>query len=1049
MTSSKAPPSHYSPGVDRAIIAAMATEGVRTIQGALAELVTNSDDAFDRAKKPVANPEVTAKIDSTDDSVELWDNAGGFGTYKDFVDKTKERGTDSHTATSTARGLFGLGMLDVIYGNDDNQRTGIIAWMSSKDPETGKAYPSVQKICMKCAYYNAGDKDGNGKVMKGGEMKLERDDNAFPKNILTEDGTYVKFYFNQAKKKLPETLDDLVKKTENHYEFKNILASDKKLKLTVIFKDTNNNTTKHDSFTPFYESVKKEVVKLDIPKDKRTIEIDGFKIPIISWEAYKVLSPLEVTGSNPENRTGGFYIEDEEKRILDLSMLGREHRPMAKNVIGKIVLGKKIRKYIKDQLRSLAKGGGVKGKTVITKERTGLNRNHDFYDKMRKAVGRSIDQLLKDLAKRSGIDEGNEFGEFEKDLNELAKEAAMESGEVDGDDKKHPKPKFMAFESDKITIIKDRRKGVKLWINTNTIPDGTTIKFTIAKSKTSSYKIVNVDKNSSLKVRKSEKEFAAVLVKIDASTDDDKGTKLTAVASLTGASKSTKIPPAECTLYCSPTPDDFFPQDPIEFSPKHANSKPDVESAITLWVDRQLLTKTKSKKRKKKKKEEEIRFEFTPSKTSITKPEDEIELIGLGKHTKTKDNKLKYSVTAEKIKKAKKVTGKIGKKKKTYAKFTFKFKGSAIKFKGKLEAKFKRRSAECTITIGGKGGLVKDWKAVSGEDFPYGEGVPYNFEPDDGTFYLNLDVKLVSTMLGENNNIAQSRFRKNNDVKMWVIEKLIDELLNIFLTRSYQNQHRTFTVQSDDWEIKFAELRRVMKTDFIAKNELKFLLKFKSIARLEDSASVNADINVKGGKKIVTVISLDNEPVDRQFDNHEHKDWQKKNGKYSDYDVELSIGKKFYNFTVGVWEDTKGKQVSVCTLNVATGDSIYETLSKLVRKFWNLQSAKQSKGSALPDNCVFAAVRIPVRKKKISIDGDPTQLSDSDMDKIPDEPKIDKGKIVETSPAWAEHEVLLAMRKEFSTSGQDEVCIGISHDNIPWIVMSFLRCKIIPLLPIS
>ena len=64
-------------------------------------------------------------------------------------------------------------------------------------------------------------------------------------------------------------VEDAKYDSDGSFEFKNILASDKKLKLTVIFKDRNNNTTKHDSFTPFYESVKKEAIKFDIPKDKR------------------------------------------------------------------------------------------------------------------------------------------------------------------------------------------------------------------------------------------------------------------------------------------------------------------------------------------------------------------------------------------------------------------------------------------------------------------------------------------------------------------------------------------------------------------------------------------------------------------------------------------------------------------------------------------------------------------------------------------------------------------------------------------------------------
>jgi len=417
----------------------------RAMQGnivmALIELITNSDDSYDRLGIDDRKIYVTyGKQGRYKGVFSVRDDAAGQSLeelHTNFLKYWKESGLDDSNAQ---RGYFGKGAKDALACMDDGQ---IVSFKDGR--------------FIQCSIFFDDNKEMSYKIVKCCDIT-----SALRKKYgVAKNGTVASFIADpqsDAKIKVPQ-FRLLHSELSNHYLLRKILQR-KNTSVTLI------NKGKKDKRRLTYACPK----GTEILDDSFEIEYEGFDPFIIDMKVARSETPLSQKEAG-DTRSGGLLVVDNKGVVLDISLFKYDYEDMAKHLFGEVVF---------HDFRKLLKANEV----VLSSERKGLLRDHplisDFIKQVEKRLNKLIQMEKSRMQRYDVTDAGKEYQKRQKKftevLNDIASEVLDFTEDEDFIDPDIKPINGFAFDNPSKNVGVDKNAVFVLRVDTSVVKAGTVVK---------------------------------------------------------------------------------------------------------------------------------------------------------------------------------------------------------------------------------------------------------------------------------------------------------------------------------------------------------------------------------------------------------------------------------------------------------------------------------------------------------------------------------------------------------------------------------------------
>lgn len=527
------------------------SKALRDIYKIFTELITNSDESYNRLKKQGVSIEYSKDIkiyvDRKTRDIKIIDYAEGMDS-EDIKNAFEKYGAIKSGVKKghKGRGLYGQGLTDVLFLNPYSSSS----LYSIKD---NKLY--------KCSFYYKGDEQIYSDEVLG-EKELERHRQEYG---VLKNGTVIEF-------KLPEKINlpqfqNLVKGLTNAYMLRFINSNPER---NIVLTETENGKK------PVQERIKYNFVETIYSKDvskvidsQRTyFKYEDFKPVEIETSLYKANFDLKQEIGEDAN---GLLIFDAnyDNCVYDLDLFGFEKELGANNIFGYIKLTN-IREIIDQKLEEQIP------EEILTDTRDGFDKSHQFY----KIFSSQIKDLLAPIfnsLKNSGEDTSNESEETRRKhqqvFNYLNQKYIELVGKKEGgtfDNPDSSKIHNLVFARQNIKITEEKSYGLQLKININDFPQESEVFITCSEKRI----MFSPEKINLSEEQVDEDGMISRYIYIKSNTSGIAG-KLTA-----------KCGDIEAVCFISIIQSElFYPKNGIEFNPDEFVAVTNKKSKLHLFVD--------------------------------------------------------------------------------------------------------------------------------------------------------------------------------------------------------------------------------------------------------------------------------------------------------------------------------------------------------------------------------------------------------------------------------------------------------------------------------
>ncbi len=462
----------------------------RAMQGnivmALIELITNSDDSYDRLGIDERKIYITyGKQGRFKGVFSVKDDAAGQSLeelHTNFLKYWKESDLEDSNAQ---RGYFGKGAKDALACMSDGQ---IVSFKDGR--------------FIQCSIFFDDNKEMSYKIVKCCDIT-----SALRKKYgIAKNGTFASFIADpqsDSKIKVPQ-FRLLHSELSNHYLLRKILQR-KNTTVTLI------NKGKRDKRRLRYAYPKGD----EILSDSFELEYDSFDPFVIDMEVSRSDTPLSQKEAG-DTRSGGLLVVDSKGVVLDISLFKYDYEDMAKHLFGEVVF---------NNFRKLLKANEI----VLSSERKGLLRDHPLISAFVKQVEKRLNELIqmeKSRMQRYDVtDAGKEYQKrqrkFTDVLNDIASEVLDYTEDEDIVDPDIKPINGFAFDNPSKSVGVDKNAVFVLRVDTSVVKSGTVVKL---RSTNSTIKFQN--RHDEIVVPKKQKGSRIVTKKITIIGDkpDESGT---------------------------------------------------------------------------------------------------------------------------------------------------------------------------------------------------------------------------------------------------------------------------------------------------------------------------------------------------------------------------------------------------------------------------------------------------------------------------------------------------------------------------------------------
>jgi len=427
-------------------------KALRDIYKIFTELITNSDESYNRLKKAghesIHPKTIKIYIDRKTRIIKIVDCAEGMDLV-DIDNNFEKYGAikSGDKRGHRGRGLYGQGLTDVLFLNPSFRS-------SLHSIKNGKLYTSE-------FYYKDDDQTYNSRRLKNSELAKIRNKYDIPQN-----GTVIQF-------KLPEKI--------NLPQFQNLFAG---LKSSYMLRFINSNPDRHITLIEtenngklvqkqikynFTEKAYSKNVSRILPEKKLYFKYENFEPVEIDVVVYKADFDLK---QEIGNDAAGLLVFDahHDNSVYDLDFFGFENSPGANNVFGYIKLSN-IREIIDQKLAETIP------EEILTDTRDGFDESHKFYRHFSNEIKDLLAPVFNEL-KETEKDESSESEEtkrrhkevFDK-LNKIYSELVGEKNGGTLEDVKSEVIRNLEFARDHIKVTVSKQYGLQLRINVNDFLD--------------------------------------------------------------------------------------------------------------------------------------------------------------------------------------------------------------------------------------------------------------------------------------------------------------------------------------------------------------------------------------------------------------------------------------------------------------------------------------------------------------------------------------------------------------------------------------------------
>ena len=527
------------------------SKALRDIYKIFTELITNSDESYNRLKKAghesTHSKSIKIYIDRKTRIVKIVDCAEGMDLI-DIDNNFEKYGAikSGDKRGHRGRGLYGQGLTDVLFLNPASRS-------SLHSIKNGKLYTSE-------FYYKDDDQTYNSRILK--DLELEKLRNKYD---IPENGTVIQF-------KLPEKINlpqfqNLFSGLTSSYMLR-FVNSNPDRQITLIETENNGKRIQKQIKYSFTEKVYPKNVSKVLPEKKLYFKYENFKPVEIEVVLYKTDFDLKQEIGNDAT---GLLVFDahHDNSVYDLDFFGFENSPGANNVFGYIKLTN-VREIIDQKLAETIP------EEILTDTRDGFDKSHKFYKHFSNAIKDLLAPVFNEL-KESEKDESSESEETKKrhrevfdKLNKIYSELVGEKNGGTLEDVKSGVIRNLEFARDRIKVTVNKQYGLQLRINVNDFSDKAKIDISCSEPQI-------LFSPETIAVKKSEANEHGIVskhIKIKSGASDVVGT-IIAVCEEAEARCVVSVVQGEI----------FYPKNGMEFNPDEFNAITNKKSRLHLFVD--------------------------------------------------------------------------------------------------------------------------------------------------------------------------------------------------------------------------------------------------------------------------------------------------------------------------------------------------------------------------------------------------------------------------------------------------------------------------------
>lgn len=511
----------------------------------ITELVTNSDDSYKRleSKNIEHDSLIYIKLEKERRNegfvLSVTDHAEGMSLERlneVFLDYA---GDNANGDESGARGIFGQGASDVLQAAAEERKTAMIE--SIKDDVASRLKYNIDE-----------DQDGDIDVKEipaqGSQLKQLRKNLNIPGN-----GTKLSFGIPSRVKFNKRIIDNLAESIEKIPSLRYLLnREDRKVIYSYEGKERLLSSRKYQF------------------QEDNLISKQPFKM-VFEDKTYNCTLALYRNENKKDDGTD-IIVRDENYTVFDNTMFDFKNTLAAQNLSGELIIPN-LYELCKEHLNR----DGVKD-AIVFDNRTGFDTRNPFYKTLNNVIYPILEEIIKkqvDDNKSTNLTNNKRISDALKKLNKYLKNELKDTINGPGAVKKEPPAEGIKFARGSITVTKDKKYDLKLYINSSMIAIDETIDITCDDDE-----FINV---SPLKINYSSEEIENGLVVKNVTIQ---GLKLTNDSVKIQAKVGTRI---SNVLVDVIEEDIHYPENGMEFYPSNISLVVDKPHVCKLYVDTEII----------------------------------------------------------------------------------------------------------------------------------------------------------------------------------------------------------------------------------------------------------------------------------------------------------------------------------------------------------------------------------------------------------------------------------------------------------------------------
>lgn len=405
----------------------------------ITELVTNSDDSYKRLEKDNIEHDnlILIKLEQERRSegyvLSVTDHAEGMSSERLTEVFENYAGDNAAGTESGARGIFGQGASDVLQAAAAEKKTAMIE--SIKDDVVSKLRYNIDEDL-------DGDIDVKEITAQGSQLKQLRNNLNIPGN-----GTKLSFGVPTTVRFSKRIIDNLAESIEKIPSLRYLLNQTNR---KVVYSYNDKEQILSSKKYQFNEEnlIKRCAFNMSFEDKKYECELAIYK------------------NDNKKDDGTNIIVRDQNYTVFDNTMFDFKNTLAAQNLSGELIIPN-LYDLCKEHLNRK-----VNKDAIVFDNRTGFDIRNPFYITLNSCIYPILDEIIKSQAnneRSTNLTNNKKISDALKKLNKYLKNELKDSINVPGSNQKEPPAEGIKFVRNNITITKDKKYDLKLYINANLI----------------------------------------------------------------------------------------------------------------------------------------------------------------------------------------------------------------------------------------------------------------------------------------------------------------------------------------------------------------------------------------------------------------------------------------------------------------------------------------------------------------------------------------------------------------------------------------------------